>query len=156
MQQYFISDITRRTMIILFVFMQGFFLLPTQSQTTSFNFRHLTSTEGLSDGIVRAIVQDKYGFIWIGTSYGLNRFDGINVKNFFSNHGDAGSLPDNFIQSLYCDTKGNIWIGTGKGLSRYDYLRDLFINYTALKNIQVLDMHEDRKGNIWLATNDGL
>ena len=142
--------------IALMLFIQANLFAPAFSQITSYNFRHLTNSEGLNDGVVRAFVQDKYGFMWIGTSYGLNRFDGINVKNFFSNHADTGSLPDNFIQSLYCDTKGNIWIGTGKGLSRYDYSRNIFINYTALKNIQVLDMHEDRKGNMWLATNDGL
>jgi ligand-binding sensor domain-containing protein len=53
------------------------------AQTTSFNFRSLTDADGLSDGVVHGFVQDQYGFIWIGTSYGLDRFDGINIKPYF-------------------------------------------------------------------------
>ena len=130
--------------------------LSANSQAPSFNFRHLTANDGLSDGSVHTIVQDKYGFIWIGTSYGLNRFDGINMKTFFSSHSEKGSLMDNLIESAYCDSKGNLWIGTVKGLNRYDYARNLFINYSAEKDVSIADMHEDKKGNIWLATNDGL
>ncbi len=130
--------------------------LSANCQVPSFNFRHLTTNDGLSDGIVHAIVQDKYGFIWIGTSYGLNRFDGINMKNFFSNPREQGSLSDNLIQSLYCDAKGNLWIGTMKGLDRYDYAQNRFINYGAPKDVVITDMHEDKKGHIWLATVDGL
>ena len=156
MRHYFILNITRWKIVLLLFFIQINLFFPALSQTTSFNFRHLTNTEGLNDGVVRAIVQDKYGFIWIGTSYGLSRFDGINVKNFFSNRGEPGSLTDSYIQSLYCDTKGNLWIGTRKGLSRYNYAGNRFINYVASKDIVITDMREDKKGNIWLATNDGL
>jgi ligand-binding sensor domain-containing protein len=142
--------------IPVFLFFLVFLHLKVQSQAPSFNFRHLTTSDGLSDDIVRAVTQDKYGFIWIGTSYGLNRFDGISIKTFFSKKGDSSSLPDNYVQSLYRDTKGNLWVGTLKGLSLYDYAADRFMNYTATKNIIISDIHEDKKGNIWLATNDGL
>src|SRR5678815_746043 len=71
------------------------------AQTTSFNFRSLTDADGLSDGVVHDFVQDQYGFIWIGTSYGLDRFDGISIKTFFVQKGDSTSLPDNYIRSLY-------------------------------------------------------
>src|SRR5678815_354487 len=65
---------------------------PTPAQVTTFNFRRLGANEGLSDGIVHAFVQDKYGYIWVGTTYGLNRFDGVNIKTFFSKPGDSTSL----------------------------------------------------------------
>jgi len=126
------------------------------TQVPSFNFRHLTTNDGLTDGVVRAIVQDKYGFMWIGTSYGLNRFDGISMKTYFSKHREPNSLPDNYVQSLYCDTKGDLWIGTLKGLSRYDYIQNRFINYAAPKDVGIIDILEDKKGNIWLGTDDGL
>src|SRR5258705_13786251 len=111
MRRWFIVNITRLKIAAGLIFLQSGLFPPAQAQVTSYNFRHLTNTEGLSDGFVRAIVQDKYGFIWIGTSYGLNRFDGINIKSFFSNHGDRGSLISSYITSLYCDTKRNLWIG---------------------------------------------
>src|SRR5262252_3891352 len=130
--------------------------LSSNEQVSSFNFRSLTTNDGLSDGIVRTISQDKYGFVWIGTSYGLNRFDGISTKTYFSRKGDSTSLPDNYIQSLYQDKKGNLWIGTLKGLCRYDYMRNCFSHYEATRDIVVVDMREDSKGNIWLGTTSGL
>src|SRR5215471_16903953 len=130
--------------------------LSSNEQVSSFNFRSLTTNDGLSDGIVRAISQDKYGFIWIGTSYGLNRFDGISVKTYFSIKGDSTSLPDNYIQSLYQDKKGNLWIGTLKGLCRYDYARNCFISYKTAQDLVITDMQEDSKGTIWLSTMSGL
>jgi len=156
MQHHFIVNIVRWKTIALLLLVQTGFFCPVQSQTTSLNFRHLTTNDGLSDGSVHAFVQDKYGFIWIGTSYGLNRFDGINVKNYFSNHAGQGSLNDNLIESLYCDAKGNLWIGSIKGLNRYDYAQNRFIKYTTSKDVIITDMHEDKNGHIWLATDDGL
>lgn len=141
---------------IAFIFHLFLVSLSAVSQAPSFNFRHLTTSDGLTDGMVRAIVQDKYGFIWIGTSYGLNRFDGISMKTFFFEPGDSNSLPDNYVQSLYCDAKGNLWAGTMKGLSEYDYAANRFINYARPKDIAVGDIHADKKENMWLATEDGL
>jgi len=126
------------------------------AQTTSFNFRHLTDADGLSDGVVRAFVQDQYGFIWIGTSYGLDRFDGINIKSWFNKSGDTTSLGNNYVQSLYLDSKSNLWIGTFTGLSRYDYGTNTFINYKGANEITVNSILEDKQGKIWLGTNDGL
>src|SRR6185436_18069341 len=89
------------------------------AQPAYYNFRHLTSAEGLSDGVVHAFAEDKYGFIWIGTSFGLNRFDGISVRSWFTKTGDSNSLIHNFIQSLFRDSKKNLWVGTYRGLCRY-------------------------------------
>lgn len=126
------------------------------SQPVSYNFRRLTPNDGLSDGAVHAIVQDKYGFTWIGTSYGLNRFDGVNIKTYFSKRTDNTSLGNNQVLSLHTDSKGDLWIGTYNGLCRYDYPSDRFINYLSAQEISVYDIHEDKAGSIWLATNYGL
>lgn len=131
-------------------------IIPAHSQVTSFNFRRLTTTDGLSDGIIRGIVQDKYGFTWIGTSYGLNRFDGITVKTYFSKAGDTGSLTNNYIQSLYCDKEGNIWIGTFTGLCRFDYSKNNFVRYSAPASVLITDMMQDKTGKIWGSSENGL
>jgi ligand-binding sensor domain-containing protein len=139
------------------LFLLSFFLqLFTAAQPTSYNFRNLTTNEGLSDGIVRSIAQDAYGFMWFGTSYGLNRFDGITVKTFFSKTGDSSSLISNYIVSLYCDTKGNLWVGTLKGLCRYDYASNSFIRYTAPVAFQINDIKQDKNGQTWFASDWGL
>jgi len=140
---------------VLIVFIQLFCFIPSQSQITSFNFRHLTSNEGLSDGVIHAFVQDKYGFVWIGTTYGLNRYDGINIKSWFFKPGDQKTLADNYVQSLYSDSKGNLWIGTRSGLCRYDYAANQFIRYSSGQMI-ISNILEDKKGRVWLGTNYGL
>jgi len=132
------------------------FFLAANAQVNVLNFRHVTNADGLSDGVVRSITQDKYGFIWFGTSYGLDRFDGINLKTFFSKPGDPHSLGNNYIQSLYCDEKNILWIGTYSGLCHYDYSSNQFTRYSSTSPVTINDIKEDRKGNIWLATSWGL
>jgi ligand-binding sensor domain-containing protein len=156
MRRYLISNITWWRIATVLFFVQVNFYSHVQSQTASFNFRRLTNAEGLSDGIVHALVQDKYGFIWIGTKYGLNRFDGINIKTFFSRHGDSSSLGNDYILSLYCDTKANLWVGTFHGLSRYNYSTNTFVNYTAPRPVIITGILEDKRGQVWLAADDGL
>ncbi|MGE5107239.1 MAG: two-component regulator propeller domain-containing protein, partial [Sphingobacteriales bacterium] len=126
------------------------------AQPPSFNFRHLTTSNGLSDGTVHAITQDKYGFIWIATSYGLNRFDGISVKTYFSKQKDSTSLSNNYVLSLFCDKKGNLWAGTNSGLCKYNYATNNFSAYPSQLTTAVYDIREDSKENIWLATDRGL
>ena len=150
------KNYTRLKKILISIFILASFCSPAASQITSFNFRHLTNSEGLSDGIVRALVQDKYGFIWIGTTYGLNRFDGITVKNYFSSPRDSGSISSHYILSLYCDSKSRLWVGTHHGISLFNYAANRFINYRSPKKVAINDIREDKTGRIWLATEDGL
>jgi ligand-binding sensor domain-containing protein len=141
---YFILNSTKVAGLLISLSISSFFLL--QAQTTAFNFRHLTDADGLSDGVVHAFVQDQYGFVWIGTSYGLNRFDGINIKSWFTKPGDTTSLGNNFVQSLYLDSHSNLWIGTFTGLSRYVYATNRFVNYQASRPITVNEILEDKNG----------
>ena len=150
------KNYTRLKKMLMSFFILASFCSPAGAQIASFNFRHLTNSEGLSDGIVRALVQDKYGFIWIGTTYGLNRFDGITVKNYFSSPGDSGSIGSHYILSLYCDSKSRLWISTHQGLSLFNYEANRFINYRSPKHVAINDIREDKTGNIWLATEAGL
>jgi ligand-binding sensor domain-containing protein len=141
---------------VLLIFLLIIERLLSDGQVSSYNFRSLTAADGLSDGVVRAISQDKYGFLWIGTSYGLDRFDGISIKTFFSRKGDSTSLPDDYVQSLRMDRNGDLWVGTLKGLCRYDYVHNCFVKYTTPDKMTIADIRDDKKGNIWLATDYGL
>lgn len=69
---------------------------------------------------VNAFAQDRSGYIWIGTSNGLNRYDGQNCILFEHNPLDSNSLSDNWILSLIADTSGMIWVGTSGGLNRFE------------------------------------
>lgn len=85
------------------------------------NLQHIGVEHGLSSNKVNCIFQDKKGFIWIGTDYGLNRFDGYSFKVFTRKEGDTNSLTDNNITCLAQDAAGNIWIGTINGLNIMNY-----------------------------------
>lgn len=80
---------------------------------------------GLSHNTVNAIVQDRQGFMWIGSSNGLNRFDGVSFKTYVASD-KRGQLGNDFITSLYAEMGGAIWIGTEAGVYRYDPRRDTF------------------------------
>ncbi|HSH20278.1 MAG TPA: two-component regulator propeller domain-containing protein, partial [Draconibacterium sp.] len=121
----------------------------------------LTVEEGLSNNEVTSIVQDKDGFIWIGTRGGLNRYDGYGFKIFNQIPGDSNSLVNPSIESLFVDGRGKIWIGTKSGgVSKYDpetgIFKNIVSNYGQTSNLipdnRILCFHEDKKGRIWMGT----
>lgn len=101
-----------------------------QAQNPHINFDHISIKEGLSYDIVTSIIQDREGFIWIGTEDGLNRYDGYNFKIFKSDPSNSGSISDDWITRIFQDSKGNIWVGTSNGLNRYIPLTSSFKLYT--------------------------
>lgn len=117
-----------------------------------------TLNDGLSNSHITSIVQDKKGFIWIGTEDGLNRFDGKKFVNFYHFANDTGSLPSSGIYSLHIDKNKNLWIGTFTGLCRYDYKLEKFIKYP-IKNkdkeyhIPVKAISSNNKKELWLGTS---
>jgi len=113
-------------------------------------FRTYSIESGLSESVVNEIIQDSEGFLWLATGYGLNRFDGINIENFFEDHG----LNSSKVHSLFEDSKKRIWIGTEFGVN---YWKDDSIytveRLSALENQRVISIFEDSNGEIWFGTD---
>ena len=102
-------------------------------------FKNLTVEDGLSQNDVNSIVQDSYGFMWIGTYDGLNRLDGRNLITFRRETANPSSLPDNRISALLEDQKKRLWIGTGAGLfSYYSLLKEAFFRVESPKNVGII------------------
>lgn len=80
----------------------------------------------LSSGNITSIIQDRTGYIWIGTEYGLNKYDGYRFQQYHYNSEDSLSICSNIVTSLSTDSCGNLWVGTSNGLCRYDYETDKF------------------------------
>jgi serine phosphatase RsbU (regulator of sigma subunit)/ligand-binding sensor domain-containing protein len=148
-----------RFFAITFLFL--IFLTPLRGQQ-KYNFEHISIPDGLSNATVWDILQDKYGFLWIATQDGLNRYDGYNFKIYKNDPGNPKSLANNFVQSLMIDSEGILWIGTNGGLCKYDSGNETFNNFlpdssslNASSN-QILHIMQDSKNRIWVATADGL
>jgi ligand-binding sensor domain-containing protein/signal transduction histidine kinase len=128
------------------------FSQPAQGQAPELRFDHLTISDGLSQNTINAILQDRMGFIWIGTSDGLNRYDGLAFTIYRHNPEDPSSLPDNNVLSLFEDSRGVLWVGLSSGLAYFDPASLSFIPVHApgLSFTQV--MAEDHNQRLWIGT----
>ncbi|HYC29888.1 MAG TPA: two-component regulator propeller domain-containing protein, partial [Chitinophagaceae bacterium] len=126
----------------------------THAQNKPVRFEHCSVRQGLSQGSGYSITQDKYGFIWMGTQYGLNRFDGYQVKTFF--HGDKGYTGSNHINSLYTDSNGNVWVASTSGLSilesstrKFTTASRFLKDQTGLDQLNVTKLWGDQRHHVW-------
>lgn len=135
------------------------YLLPAKSQQP-IQFDHLGVEKGLSQTSVLAITQDKNGFMWFGTRYGLNRYDGYNIKVYQSSATDRLSISSNYVINLFSDQHKNLWVGTDRGLNRYNEKNDNFERINSKPNgisSNVINcITGDKKGNVWIGTLNGL
>ena len=100
----------------------------------------MNAEDGLSSGYPTCIHQDKYGFIWIGTQYGLNLYDGYEVKVFYADPKNPQSIFNNWIIRIFEEADGTIWFCTHIGISKYDRANQTFSNYIP----DTLDLYNDR------------
>ena len=98
-------------------------------QPHPFRFFHLTVNEDLSHTDADDIVQDKNGFIWIATLFGLDRFDGYHVKRFYNRNEPFRNAFKNRIICLGPDPEGGIWLGTEGGLQRFDTRTETYTDF---------------------------
>ena len=90
---------------------------------------HFISSDNFSSSLISEMCQDYDGSVWIGTDYGLNRFDGYRFQTFLHDDADTTSLQGNVVVSLMVDKKGRLWVGTNHGLDRFDASTESFVHY---------------------------
>ncbi|HEY1993696.1 MAG TPA: two-component regulator propeller domain-containing protein [Edaphobacter sp.] len=126
------------------------------------SFRELNNVKGLSQTRVLQIVQDDQGFMWFGTQYGLDRYDGDKFRVFTPIPGSLNSLSGAYIYSLFKDHAGMLWIGCDQFLDRFDPITEKFTHYRIESDpsnrvpLTVVHISQDRAGLLWLATGGGL
>jgi signal transduction histidine kinase/CheY-like chemotaxis protein/streptogramin lyase len=127
---------------------------------THYRFRHLRASDGMSQGVVNATLQDNDGFVWLATQDGLNRYDGANFRIFTNDLDDPRSLSGNGVWCLALDDRGRVWYGTeDAGFGYYDPTSDDFTNFrfdpkaeAGLEAYEVSDLVVHSDQTIWIAT----
>ncbi|HMP30383.1 MAG TPA: two-component regulator propeller domain-containing protein [Saprospiraceae bacterium] len=122
-------------------------------------FDHLTEKDGLSYNHITDILRDKHGFLWIATTFGLNRYDGNKFDIFKRNRKDSTSIIHNLITAICEDPMGNIWGSTEEGVFCFDKKTAKFKNYYSQDKSIYPRLHTilcDTKSNIWAGSDMGL
>ncbi|MFD1628776.1 hybrid sensor histidine kinase/response regulator transcription factor [Pseudopedobacter beijingensis] len=136
-------------------------LVVPQVSVAQLKFKHLTINEGLSQNVVLCMLQDREGYIWMGTEDGLNRYDGYEFKHY-KHSDDENSISNSFINGIVEDKNGNFWIATADGLNLYDKHTDRFTRIETISkesrklnrdfiNSILLDGE-----NLWIGTIEGV
>lgn len=114
--------------------------------------RHYTTQDGLVSNTIRHIKQDSIGYIWLGTTNGLSRYDGYNFANFRLEDENASGLIDQRIMSLNLQKSGLLWIGSSANLfSCYDTHKERFVHYGSRADMLHHFSHSVTIGNdCWL------
>ncbi|WP_195472262.1 hybrid sensor histidine kinase/response regulator transcription factor [Bacteroides xylanisolvens] len=152
------SRLRRRVFICFFMLLV---CSHSHSQNQSLGFKHFTISDGISNSYITDILQDKRGYIWIGTTDGLNCFDGYDFKVYKKDPFNKTTVGGNYIRCLYEDSHGNLWVGLLNGIvSKFDPKVEKFTNYSCiLKKSKVLGdgdisgIVEDKDGLLWIAVD---
>jgi len=132
------------------------------SQYYNLTFKNHSSYSGLTQGEIESIYEDSRGFLWIGSHFGLTRFDGREFRNYYHHVDDSSSLGDNIINAIDEDSEGNLWMALyNTGFCKMNPLNSRFVNYrsdgtTSLINEKVETLIVDRKDRVWLGTEVGI
>ncbi|MFY0686409.1 MAG: response regulator [Cyclobacteriaceae bacterium] len=108
------------------------------AQTAKISFHHISTESGLSHNQVNSFYEDQYGFVWIGTLSGLNRYDGYTFEKFYHQDNQPNSLASNTIFWINEGPNQQIWFNTANGLSIYDPGLEQFIATSSwLERLQI-------------------
>ncbi len=123
--------------------------------------RNMNIMHGLSNNTINAIVQDKYGFIWIGTKEGLNRFDGKEFKVYKNIYKEEHTSGVNQIIALAFDLDDNLWVSCKEnGVYKYEIEQNRFTKIDLDKykfpTTYIRTITCDSQGNIWLGSNNSM
>ena len=117
--------------------------------------------DGLLINPIDVMLQDRQGYMWFGSKYGLSRYDGYAFQTFTHDPEDPGSLSHTHVTSLVEDDEGNLWIGTFQGLNKLSPARDRFQRIYFSEEIddshnQIHCLHLDEKDRLWVGCKGAL
>ncbi|WP_235853976.1 two-component regulator propeller domain-containing protein [Mucilaginibacter terrenus] len=128
------------------------------AQEDTYQFSHLDITNGLSDNQVNCIFKDQKGFMWFGTTSGLNRYDGHKFKVFKRDSRNPNSLRENHVMHVNEGPGNKLWVFTHSSISVYDPVTESFSDVSReatkykIPTIQIVKVQKDNYGRFWFLT----
>ena len=144
--------------ILTFSFLMAWIMLAECAIIPDMKFRRIDTREGLSNSMVSSILRDSQGYMWFGTGYGLNRYDGYRVRTYYSYDKDTTTLRNNRIDEIQEAHGGRLWLKQGMNYSLYDPVTEKvdrnpgrWLNSQGIKG-GIESLHVDSKKNYWIKT----
>lgn len=121
---------------------------------TPFKFKRYSVEDGLSQGTILSMYQDKIGYLWLGTENGLNRFDGYEFTRI-------NGISGHDVRAITGDSEGNLWVGTTDAVNFRAKNTNQFVSFNSsnqalFQNSNVQSLHLDSNNSLWIGTNKGL
>ena len=135
--------------------------LVAMAEKPDLKFKRIDTRNGLSNSQVNCILKDSKGFVWIGTKFGLNRYDGYRFLEFHSHVKDSTALISDYVDNLYEDIDGNIWVQQETRFCIYNQKEEAFTQNLSpwLEKVGasggVERMYIDKAKNYWIKVWDG-
>ena len=160
------SHLPVKQAFLLLIFLFNLSLSPTtqaqklQAPVQVIDPSYLSVSDGLVSPTVNAVMQDSYGLMWIGTTNGLQKYDGYKFQTFKNIPGNTTSLQHNNVWSLLEDANHDIWVSNSKGVSKYIRQKNEFKNYefasifnfTANSEVAGFKFLKDSQNRLWANT----
>ena len=153
-----IKQLILSTCLLIFLLCNAVYSQTIQGKDLKFD--RIDVQEGLSQGSVLCLYQDSFGFVWVGTRDGLNRYDGYVFEVFKHHVRQKESIGGNIVSDIKEDKLGNIWVVTENGLSYFDRKTGYFKNFSLPKNQYDVTAFNallvDELGRVWIGGKYGL
>lgn len=156
---FFTTFVNMKAVRIILLILSVDFALSVGAAPAQFSFLKYQIDNGLSHNTVWCTLQDSYGFIWMGTNEGLNRFDGKHYRLFNLHEQGWEVSGSNQILSLFEDKQKQLWIGTSRGIYLYDLQTETFQQFTLHTedgipiSCEVSNIISDDMGRVWIGTS---
>jgi len=148
--------------LFLLLFLHAVLLSASAQKLDNIRPAYITVKDGLPDATINAICQDEDGFLWIGTNYGLSRYDGVEFKNYYHSK-TIPSLPGNNIISIHQMSGHRLLVATSTGLCLFNTRANTFKNLLIKCPARMFPFENnfylvsfDSQNNIWAASQTGL
>lgn len=152
----------RKLLTITFLIIISFECKYLLAQKLNITFEHFSVEQGLPSTVVPCLFQDRTGYLWFGTFYGVARYDGYSIVSYTNRERDSTSITNSIVNAICDDKDGNIWFGHSRGLDKFNPSTEIFTHYILNPDMpltdwsqHVLSLHEDKDGTLWIGTGGG-